>query len=75
LEVGQKKAILLFNEGELVYATFNGKEGREAFYDVLAVNEGRFKFVHGLTLREMELDVLGGFMGMLMEGMKRIDDD
>ncbi|HID02434.1 MAG TPA: DUF4388 domain-containing protein [Desulfobacterales bacterium] len=75
LEAGQKKASLLFNEGELVYATFNGKEGREAFYDVLVVNEGRFKFVHGLTRREMEFGIVGGFMGMLMEGMKRIDDE
>ena len=74
LEVEQKKASLLFNEGELVYATYNSKEGREAFYDILAINEGRFKFVQGLSKREMELDVLGGFMGMLMEGMKRIDD-
>jgi len=74
LEVGDKKASLLFNEGELVYATYNSKEGREAFYDVLALNEGRFKFVQGLSVREMEMDVLGGFMGMLMEGMKRIDD-
>ncbi len=74
IEVGEKKANLLFNEGELVYATYNAKEGREAFYDVLALNEGRFKFVHGLSLREMEMDILGGFMGMLMEGMKRIDD-
>jgi len=40
----------------------------------LSINEGRFKFVHGLSRREMELDVIGGFMGMLMEGMKRIDD-
>jgi CRP-like cAMP-binding protein len=75
LEVGQKKASLLFNEGELVYATYNGKEGREAFYDTLAIKVGRFKFVHGLSLREMELGVIGGFMGMLMEGMKRIDDE
>ena len=74
IEVGERKANLLFNEGELVYATYNSKEGREAFYDVLALNEGRFKFVHGLSLREMEMDILGGFMGMLMEGMKRIDD-
>ncbi len=74
LEVGQEKAILLFNEGELVSATYNSKEGQEAFYDCLAINEGRFKFVHGLSQREMELDILGGFMGMLMEGMKRIDD-
>jgi len=74
IEVGEKKANLLFNEGELVYATYNTKEGREAFYDVLALGQGRFKFVHGLSLREMDMDILGGFMGMLMEGMKRIDD-
>ncbi len=75
LEVGDKKADLLFNEGELVFASYNSKEGREAFYDVLALNEGRFKFIQGLSLREMAMDVLGGFMGMLMEGMKRIDDE
>ena len=75
VEVGDKKANLLFHEGELVHAAYNLKEGREAFYDVLALNEGRFKFVQGLSLDEMELDVLGGFMGMLMEGMKRIDDE
>lgn len=75
LEVGESKANLLFNEGELVSATFDAKEGREAFYEVLAVNEGRFKFVHGLSRQGMKLDILGGFMGMLMEGMKRIDDD
>ncbi len=75
LEVGQEKASLLFNEGELVFARFNAKEGREAFYDILAINDGRFKFTHGLTRKEMNMDVLGGFMGMLMEGMKRIDDE
>lgn len=75
LEVGQEKASLLFNEGELVFARFNAKEGREAFYDILAINDGRFKFTHGLTRKETNMDVLGGFMGMLMEGMKRIDDE
>lgn len=75
LEVGERKGFLLFNEGELVSAAFNGKEGKEAFYDALAINDGRFKFIHGLGLADMELDVVGGFMGMLMEGMKRIDDE
>lgn len=74
LEAGQEKARLLFNEGELVFATCKGKKGKEAFYEALAISDGRFKFVHGLSLRELELDVIGGFMGMLMEGMQRIDD-
>ena len=75
LEVGQNKANLLFNEGELVSATFKGKKGKEAFYDALAISDGRFKFINGLSPGELEFDVLGGFMGMLMEGMKRIDDE
>jgi len=74
LEVGQKKASLLFNEGELVSAAFNGKVEKEAFYDTLAITDGRFKFIQGLGAKEMKLDVLGGFMGMLMEGMRRVDD-
>jgi len=74
LEMGKDKANLLFNEGELVSATFNGKQGKEAFYDALAIIDGRFKFTHGLGRSDLALDVLGGFMGMLMEGMKRIDD-
>ncbi|MEN8199980.1 MAG: DUF4388 domain-containing protein [Thermodesulfobacteriota bacterium] len=75
LEEGQQKASLLFNEGELVEASCNGKEGKEAFYEALAMDTGRFKFIQGLSPREKDLDVLGGFMGMLMEGMKRIDDE
>ena len=45
LEAGKSKGQLLFNEGELVYAIFNGKDAQEAFYDVLALKDGRFKFV------------------------------
>jgi CRP-like cAMP-binding protein len=75
MEISEIKASLLFNEGELVQASFGEEEGREAFYKVLAVRNGRFKFSQGLSSQEMELDIVGGFMGMLMEGMKRIDDD
>jgi len=49
-------------------------DGKEAFYDILELNEGRFKFIQGLTRSEKKLPVIGGFMAMLMEGMKRLDD-
>jgi hypothetical protein len=48
--------------------------GKEAFYQILALNSGRFKFSQGLTENEKRRDVVGGFMGMLMEGMRRLDD-
>ncbi len=68
------RAVIMFNEGELVYAELNGLVCKEAFYQVLSLNSGRFKFSQGLTEIEKRRDVIGGFMGMLMEGMKRLDD-
>ncbi len=67
-------AFLVFYEGEILQAVCNEMEGKEAFYRILAMTKGRFKFVQGLTSAEKKLDVIGGFMAMLMEGMKRIDD-
>lgn len=74
LENETVKALIMFNEGELVFADYNGKTGKDAFYDILSLHDGRFKFVQGLSVVESRLDVIGGFMGMLMEGMKRLDD-
>jgi CRP/FNR family transcriptional regulator, cyclic AMP receptor protein len=74
IESEEQRATILFNEGELVYAENNGHVGREAFYRTLAIDNGRFKFIQGLSEEEKKLDVLSGFMGMLMEGMKRLDD-
>lgn len=75
IEAGTSRGRLLFNEGELVYAVFDGKEAQEAFYAVLALKSGRFKFAQGLSPQEMQHQAVGGFMGMLMEGMKRLDDE
>jgi hypothetical protein len=50
------------------------RKGITGFYDFIALNEGRFKFVPGLSASERKLKSIGGFMGMLMEGMKRLDD-
>ena len=65
---------ILFNEGEVIRADYGPAEGQDAFYEVLALTEGRFKFIQGLTRSEKNLSVIGGFMAMLMEGMKRLDD-
>lgn len=75
IEAGKSKGQLLFNEGELVYAIFDGKDAQEAFYAVLALKDGRFKFIQGLAPQDMQYEPIGGFMGMLMEGMKRLDDE
>jgi CRP/FNR family cyclic AMP-dependent transcriptional regulator len=74
IESEDSRARLLFHEGELIGASFNEHTGKEAFYMIFGLNNGRFKFIQGLTAQEKKLDVVGGFMGMLMEGMKRLDD-
>jgi CRP/FNR family transcriptional regulator, cyclic AMP receptor protein len=74
LESDEKKAVIMFNEGELVHIELDGLHGKDAFYQILALDTGRFNFSQGLTAREKSLDVIGGFMGLLMEGMKRLDD-
>ncbi len=68
------EGVIMFNEGEVIHAQLVGGKGKEAFYNILALKHGRFKFVQGLTEAEKEKKVIGGFMGMLMEGMKRLDD-
>jgi hypothetical protein len=74
LENSDCRATILFNEGELVHADYRGFVGKDAFYEVIGIENGRFKFTQGLTRKEKQLDVLGGFMGIIMEGMKRLDD-
>lgn len=65
---------LLFNEGEVVKVDLGLKKGIEGFYDFLSLNSGRFEFIQGLSSSEKKLKPIGSFMGMLMEGMKRLDD-
>ncbi len=74
IESEDRRAMVMFNEGELVDIELDGLTGKEAFYKILSIDTGRFNFSQGLTAREKSLDVIGGFMGMLMEGMKRLDD-
>lgn len=65
---------IFFNEGEVVKVDLGYKKGINGFYDFIAMNDGRFKFIQGLSASERKMKPIGGFMGMLMEGMKRFDD-
>ncbi|MFT5699266.1 MAG: CRP/FNR family cyclic AMP-dependent transcriptional regulator [Desulforhopalus sp.] len=74
VETSDQRGTILFNEGELVHVEYKNLMGRDAFYELIGTETGRFKFSQGLTYKEKQLDVLGGFMGIIMEGMKRLDD-
>ncbi len=74
LELSKGPADVSFREGEVISSKYNQKEGREAFFEILLERKGRFKFITGLSPEEMKTRKLGDFMGLLMEGIKRIDE-
>ncbi|MDM8550826.1 DUF4388 domain-containing protein [Desulfobacterales bacterium HSG2] len=74
LKLPEGSAILVFRDGEIIRAKHNKKRGREAFFELLKENEGHFKFIPGLSEEEMKTPPLGEFMGLLMEGVRRLDE-
>lgn len=64
-----------FREGSLINAKYSRKEGEEAFFEILKEKKGRFKFIQGLSPEDMKSPELGDFMWLLMEGIRKIDED
>ncbi len=60
--------------GALIKASYGGKKGEEAFYEVLRSKKGRFRFTPGLPPEDFEIPEIGYFMKLLMEGLQRIDE-
>ncbi|MCI5148005.1 MAG: DUF4388 domain-containing protein [Candidatus Electrothrix sp. MAN1_4] len=69
------QALTLFNEGEIVYCQYGNLEGKEAIFSLLAKQKGSFVYTKGLSQEEKKLPVLGGFMGLVMEGLRRLDEE
>ncbi len=74
LVLNEGTAEVLFHEGELIYVSYNELTGKEALFDLLAKGEGSFTYTSGLNDDAKALPVLGGFMGLVMEGMRRVDE-
>ncbi|MCI5178020.1 MAG: DUF4388 domain-containing protein [Candidatus Electrothrix sp. AW3_4] len=69
------QALTFFNEGEIVHCQYGELQGKEAIFSLLAKQKGSFIYTKGLSAKEKELPVLGGFMGLIMEGLRRIDEE
>lgn len=74
LELSKGAAAICFRDGEIISAAYGGKQGEEAFFELLKEKDGRFKFSPGLSPEEADIPKLGDFMGLLMEGVRRIDE-
>jgi len=75
LDLPGGKARVAFREGGVVKAQYKGHLGEEAIYAVLAEKEGYYRFSSGISSAEMTAEEIGDFMGLLMEGVRRVDED
>ena len=68
------KAVVLFHEGEIVKARYNSLSGKDAVFALLGKRSGQFVYTSGIPEEAKKLDVIGGFMGLIMEGLRRLDE-
>ncbi len=74
LDLSRGSARISFREGELVRAVYRELEGIKAFFAVMNETSGKFKFIPGLPEADLKAEVLGDFMWLLMEGVRKIDE-
>jgi len=75
LDVASGAARVTFREGAIIAARFGEKDNQDAIYAMLAEREGYFRFVSGLPKSMMKSREIGDFMMILMEGLRRLDEE
>jgi len=50
-------------------------DDKEALFSILSKNQGTFTYTSGLSEEDKKLPLIGGFMGLIMEGLRRIDEN
>jgi len=73
-ELEESIAHIKFYEGEIIEAVFGELTGKDAFFQILSMTKGRFIFVHELSSADAKKEIIGGFMALMMEGMKWQDE-
>ncbi len=74
LALEQGKAMVFFKEGEIVHARLLDLRNKEAIYALVQIKSGHFAYAKGIPKELESLQPIGGFMGILMEGLQRIDE-
>ena len=75
LDVTNGTGRVAFREGAIIGAKFLEYENKHAVFALLREKLGRFYFVNGIPQSLLEVDDIGDFMMLLMEGIKRMDED
>lgn len=64
-----------FREGAIIGARYGEKEDKEAIFSIMGEKKGMFRFVSGIPASLMEVEDLGDFMMIIMEGLRQLDEN
>jgi hypothetical protein len=70
-----RSARVTFREGGLLAARYDDLDNQEAIYAMLPEKSGSFYFLPGLPEALMQAREIGDFMMILMEGLRRLDEE
>jgi response regulator RpfG family c-di-GMP phosphodiesterase len=68
----QEKGILYLSHGKIVHASVRNLKGREAFFELMAWEEGGFTIIHGQ--QTTEVNVTSDTVHLLLEAAKILDE-
>ncbi|MFW2366398.1 MAG: DUF4388 domain-containing protein [Desulforhopalus sp.] len=69
------KAQVYFDEGEIIQAHLGELQDKDAVFAILGARKGHFTYNRGIPLELKGVSPIGGFIGLMMEGVQRIDED
>jgi CRP/FNR family cyclic AMP-dependent transcriptional regulator len=75
LELPNGLAKVSFREGCIINASHGEQINEEAIFEILSEKKGFYRFTSGLSPNEMRAAEIGDFMMLLMEGVKRVDEE
>ena len=75
LKFSSRDAQVSFREGCIINAVYGELENQEAIFEILSEKEGVYSFKIGLSPNQMKAAEIGDFMMLLMEGVKRVDEE
>ncbi len=75
MDLAHGEAKVSFREGCIINASYQDKRNEHAIFAMLAEKNGFYRFSTGLNAQDMKAAEIGDFMALLMEGVKRVDEE
>ena len=74
LSLEKGRGMVFFKEGEIVYARYLKLRNKQAICALLEIKKGNFNYTKGIPEVLTQQPPIGGFMGLMMEGLQNIDE-